>query len=165
MKIEEELPSDTLLVYASPGYISNLSQVKWELEVDPGNWNMLFFTVKLPDNPNTLEFITNYFVKVNGIYNLVQADSLSVSITLSTEQFIFEIIQDINNLGVENDEKAYINNSIKCLEKIKLVSDVAKESNILNCLKAIEDIKQIQSVPINDIRLKLDMLLKILETR
>ncbi|MDD3626713.1 MAG: hypothetical protein PHV06_05290 [bacterium] len=165
MNVEEELPDQVKLIYASPGFIQNSNYLNWEFELNPGLWKNLFITVKLPNSPGTFEFFTNYYVKVNKLFNLIGTDTVEVSITLSAEELMLEIIEEINNLSVVNEEQNFLNNSVRFIEKIELESSEKKEQNILNCLKAVENLNKIQSADTGFIRLKLDMLLKILETQ
>ena len=61
------------------------------------------------------------------------------------------------NLDVDNKESYHISNAIKCLEKIPTTED--NEKAILECLKAINFLREVDSVDIEVVRLILNNLL------
>ncbi|MCK4643914.1 hypothetical protein KAU32_09830 [bacterium] len=97
------------------------------------------------------------------IYEQEEPFEFTESVSYDPETLNSDIIEMLNDLDVDKKESHHISNAIKCLEKILTAED--KEKAILECLKAINFLRKVTSVDIEEARLMLDNLLSFINNK
>ncbi|MCD6579791.1 hypothetical protein J7L48_09985, partial [bacterium] len=117
--------------------------------------------VKLPETDEDYTFITDVSYLANGIWWEEDPSELTKEIAYNPETLKDDIIEMLNNLNVDDKEKHFVSNAIKCIQRIAdhITTEDDYNKAILETVKAINFLRKITSIDTKDIRIKLDWLL------
>jgi transcription termination factor NusB len=104
----------------------------------------------------------------DGTYNLYQRLETDIVVEKGAVTMTGDIIDALNTLSVSGQEKAKVDNAITFIRNVRdriITNATDIEQNIHDILKAIDSLLYVTSIDISEIRLKMDELLMIWETK
>ncbi|MCK5598487.1 gliding motility-associated C-terminal domain-containing protein [bacterium] len=156
-KISEILPEGTEIIEVIPVGEIESNIVDWNELITAGETRKYYVFARLPDTGDEFIFTTEVSYLANGIWWEEEPFAFTESVSYDPETLNSDIIEMLNELDADEKEMKFIFNAIKCLEKIPTAED--REKAILECLKAINNVRQVESTDIHEIRILLDQLL------
>lgn len=124
--------------------------------------------VLLPDQPGKFFVTTEIGFIFGGEYSFFDSRLTEFAVQVSAQGLLQEIITEIQALGGSKTEKVKIKNALVSLQRLEIGPDSdrsASEKNITNIEQAINALLELNRGEIDPIRLKLDELLKIEQSR
>jgi Tol biopolymer transport system component/fibronectin type 3 domain-containing protein len=142
----------------------------WEpdLTLPPGGVGYLPFYLLAPDEPGTYDFNLQSFKTENNREYFLQSDTLTFDVHASRDELLSGLIADLESLNLTGGDRAKAGSAVSYLEHVRyrtVSCDQRIEKNILDLEKAVETLIEIPGIDITTIRLELDTLLRIEESR
>ncbi|MCK4642985.1 gliding motility-associated C-terminal domain-containing protein [bacterium] len=156
-KIREILPEGSEIIRIIPDGAIEANIIDWNELITAGETRKYYVFARLPETGEEFTFTAEVSYLANGIWWEEEPFEFTETVSYDPETLQADIIEMLNDLDVYEKEMKFIFNAIKCLDKIPTAED--KEKAILECLKAINNVRQIESTDIHKIRILLDQLL------
>jgi Tol biopolymer transport system component/fibronectin type 3 domain-containing protein len=153
-----------------PATMSWYQDGHWEpgLTLPPGDAGYLPFNFLAPDGPGTYNFNLQSFMTENNREYFLQSDTLTFDVPTSQDELLAGLIIDLESLDLSGGDRAKAGSAVSYLERVRyrtVSCDQRIEKNILDLEKAVETLIGISGIDITTIRLELDTLLRIEESR
>jgi len=166
-RIVETIPARATADTTIPeGSIQNPS-VTWQKHIAAGETVRFGFYLNLPDRAGDYTTITEIAYGNNGSFVPYGQYPFTLNIRYSSEELLYEVITDLINITTLNiDDAERIDKAMDALLQVnRQASNIKeKEDNLRQILKAADEVRSI-SIDALTIRLKLDELLRIWETK
>jgi len=139
-----------------------------DLQIEPNKTKKVLYYALITDTSGTYTLLT----EVSYSDDMSQEDKKTVrtdiKVDKDTKTMTDDIINELKTLAVSGMDKSRINKAIRYLKNIQkrvIVNDQDIEKNIHKILKAIDLLLSVKSADTSNIRLKLDGILNIWDTR
>jgi subtilase family serine protease/prenyltransferase beta subunit len=136
-----------------------------DMHIESNETKYFNYYVLTPDIAGTYTLNTEIGYMKNDAFQLYKEVDTQLTVDNDSTVYIDSVISAMNGLAVSNKENAHVSNAIKYMEQVKdregNNTKTAFEDNIQDILKAVEAIMKVTSCDTTQIRLVMDMLLKI----
>jgi len=122
----------------------------------------------MPDRAGSYAVKTEIGYIENGNYNFYQNLDLTLKVDKDTAAMAADIINELNRLHASGKDVAKIKNAIRHLENVQrkgLITGKDINKNIHDVLKAADLLVDVKHIDVSYIRLEIDKLLKIWESK
>lgn len=166
LKIKETYPSE-IKIY-DPVTSQWITDNPWmqDMQLESDATNYFNYYALTPDIPATYTLQTEIGYQLNNSFNLYKTANTQITVGSDTISTILpdNIITALNALPVTTKERKTVSRAVKYIERVKNRGNgslKACEENIHDILKAVEEIMDISSCDISQVRLMMDMLMQI----
>jgi hypothetical protein len=168
LKITETYPAEVKLY--DPVTNQWITQNPWvrNVQLNPGESKTLLYDALTPDQAGTYTLQTEVGYLEGGTYTLYQTLSVDLVVEKTANTMTGDVLTALKALTVTGLEKAKVNEAIKYVENVQqrvIATDQDIEQNIRDLLKAIDALLFVTSTDVSQIRLLMDELLKVWESR
>jgi hypothetical protein len=173
LKVEEETPDGTkikepIAVQGTTITVEDENKISFEFALSEGDSAKLSYLLLLPDASGLYPLLTTIYYLQSSVYIWYSTTTLSVRIDKATNELIDNLITDLNNLTLPKKEREHMDKVMKYLANIRNRSILVRSDlnkNIQDTFKAIEELKKIKSIDIEDYHTRIDETLRIWQSR
>jgi len=156
VKVTEEVPDGVEIIQVFQEGTIDENSIIWQFDLAYNEEKTLHFIVKAPDIADTYTFLTTIDYLLIGIWYNYGQFTKDIQLTGTASELKQSILEELNNLTPEDpQDQNHINNVIRKIEQLNLnniTTTEQKEHAILTLIQAIETLKKVEGVEIDNIR-------------
>jgi len=168
LRITETYPADLKIYDPSTGKWITYNPWVINIHLEPDETEAILYYALIPDKAGKYTLQTEAAYIEDGTYNLYQRLETDIVVEKGAVTMTGDIIDALNTLSVSGQEKAKVDNAITFIRNVRdriITNATDIEQNIHDILKAIDSLLYVTSIDISEIRLKMDELLMVWETK
>lgn len=158
------------LVFYDPSTDHWYDEGPWqpEMTVAPAGTSYLRFYVLAPEEPGDYDLKLQSSIIENGYEYILQNNTFTFNVAASREELMAWVVSAVESLNLSGKDRAKAGIAVEYLEQVRSRAIGCKdqiEKNIHDLEKALKEISTISEADIQTIRLELDRLLRIEQSR
>jgi Tol biopolymer transport system component/flagellar hook assembly protein FlgD len=166
IKVVEVVPKDLKILRITEDARINNSTIQWERQLSRDTSVRFSYLVRLPDKIDQYTLSTDVYYFSNEGFRLYEERDVIIKLEEDTEMLTTEIITVLNSLEATGRDRKWVNKALRRMEAVHeriVTNDKDAERNIKDILKAIDSLRKLKTIDIREIRIKMDILLRIWE--